>query len=753
MQEESNVIQIGGIDAKERLKRTYEIRAAIGIAVFVVACSWLQLTFYGMDSWMFIILFNINAILMLLALFLVARNVVKLIIERRRNVFGSRIRSRIVLIFVMLTLVPTVVVFLASNRVVSTSVDYWFTTQTENSLQAALDVGQRFYATAVERLRERAEVLDQEIREHRIKWNSREMSKLLSDVQRNAGLCMVAIAGPDGRLLNSFSKNGTAPAWEKVHRSIIWKYTTGREFVSSSLADETADYVVGVLPVDKGESGYLVMVENIGSGLIATLSRISRGFTEYAQLKQLKKPLKVSLQLILAVLAMFTLFGAIWYGFRLSKEITAPLLALAEGTTRIAKGELNFQLEDMGSDELAQLVQSFNLMAEDLRDSRESLTRANALLARQNTAMDERRHYIETVLDNITTGIITLDAAGRLQTINKAACATFRTSIDILYGKTPANFLPQDYVPAFFDMMETLQAQPEHHWQRQVDFIMLGQTWKLVVNAVALCGKNGIQTYIIAIEDITELEKMQRMAAWREVARRIAHEIKNPLTPIKLSAQRLARKFGSGVQDPAFTQCTDLIVNQSERLQEMVQEFSAFAKLPEVDLRLGHLKPIIDELVSLFRTSHPHIQWEASVADALPMLLMDKAALHRALMNLMTNSAEAIESMPPPAVPRAMAVYLSAKADPSHRTVRITVADTGPGLTPEEHDRLFEPYFSRKKGGTGLGLAIVKSIISDHRGSIRVSASCEGTTIIIDLPQCDFTPGIGEIGASTSKDI
>ena len=224
---------------------------------------------------------------------------------------------------------------------------------------------------------------------------------------------------------------------------------------------------------------------------------------------------------------------------------------------------------------------------------------------------------------------------------------------------------------------------------------------------------------------------MQRMAAWREVARRIAHEIKNPLTPIKLSAQRLARKFGGQVNDPAFTQSTELIVRQVEHLQGMVQEFSAFAKLPEVEPHPGDLPPLLETITELFRNSHSQIDWQLCIAEDLPRISMDRDALQRAFMNIYTNAAEALEA----AGTKNPLVRVSATCIASLNLVRIDVEDNGPGLSEEERSRLFEPYFSRKKGGTGLGMTIVRSIIADHRGYIRaISAGGSGTTISMELP-------------------
>lgn len=723
--QEDKIIHIGVPDERERKRRRYEILAAAVLLVLVLGGTWTQLTLYGVDSWMFIVLMNINSIFMLVVLFLVARNVVKLIMERRRKVFGAQIRTRLVVVFISLSLVPTVIMFLASNRVVATSVDYWFTRQTESSLQAALDVGQSFYAASADRLRARSQAILQAQAQNGIPWGSPGMDSLLASKQKEYGLTLVGVVNPQGKEQDWHAPASFASVWKETRGRIDWNHVARNTFGSLLWAEDDADYVIGVLAVDGGRAGYLVTAESIGQGLLSKLERISNGFEEYAQLKQLKKPLKVSFLLILGVLGMITIFGSIWFGFRLSKEFTAPILALAQGTTRIAQGDLDFRLDDKGADELGLLVQSFNHMARDLQESRTSLTRANSMLAEHN-------RYIETVLDNITTGVITLDADGFILTMNKAACSIFAAKSRTLEGRNPVQFLPANHASVFAAMLETLREHPEQNWKRQVDFILGDRSWKLILHAVALPGPGGIRAYVVVVEDITELEKMQRMAAWREVARRIAHEIKNPLTPIKLSAQRLHRKFGNIVSDPVFGQCTDLIVKQVERLQEMVQEFSSFAKLPEVQLMPGNITPLMEELVTLFRNSHSSVDWELRLPEMLPSISMDQAALHRALLNILTNAAEALENMPPEE-PRK--VRITAVHDSGRGSLRFIISDNGPGLNPDERERMFEPYFSRKKGGTGLGLAIVKSIIADHHGTVRaVAAQGGGTAIVMEIP-------------------
>lgn len=731
-EQKEKVIYTSTVKEKKRRHHLYELLLAFGLILLILGGIWTQLAFYGVDSWIFIVLLNINSIFMLIVLFLVTRSIVKLIMERRRKVFGAQLRTRLVLIFVSLSLIPTVIMFLASNKVVATSVDYWFTKKAESSLQAALDVGQSFYVAAAQRLRTHSETILSTIKEGNLIWGGSGIDTLLQIKQKEYGLTLIGIINPQGVEQHWYGQEGTLRIWKKARERIDWNHVANNNFSSLLWATDHADYVFGVLSIDNGRTGYLVTAESIGQGLLTKLDRISNGFEEYTNLKQLKKPLKISFLLILGILSMIIIFGSVWFGFRLSKEITAPILALAEGTTRIAQGELDVRLEDEGQDELGLLIKSFNRMAKDLQQGQTNLTKANELLAQQKDTLEERNTYIETVLDNITTGVITLDVFGYILIANKAACSIFNISQNFLKGRCPADFLPLPYKNIFHSMINQLHKHPDLHWQTQENFILGDHHWKLIIHAVAISGVDGIQAYVVVIEDITELEKMQRVAAWREVAKRIAHEIKNPLTPIKLSGQRLDKKFGSQIQDPVFKQCTEVIVKQVERLQDMVQEFSSFAKLPEVQLVSEDIRPVLTELVELFIHNHNEIQWNVNIPDILPEVLIDPSALHRALLNIITNAVEALEYNQN-IIKKCIEIHIG--HDHTKGIVSIKIQDSGPGLTPNEREKIFDPYFSRKKGGTGLGLAIVKAIIDDHKGTIKVfSSSLGGLSIEVELP-------------------
>ena len=715
---------------RERRRRQRELIAAGVLVLVVLVATWVELTFFGVDSWMFLALFNVNLLLSLVVLFLVVRNSIKLLVERRRNVPGAKLRTRLVLMFMLLSLAPTVIMFLASNRVVATSVDYWFKNQAENAMDAALDVGQSFYTASASRLRARAELISREVAERRTPWGSPAADALLDRRAREYGLIAVGFVTPAHAERNWHAPSEFAPVWDEARKRIAWDHVAAQRFGSLLWAGDTADYVIGALAIDAGRTGYLVVAESIGQGLMLKLDRISKGFEEYKSLKNLKRPLKVSFTLILGILSLLVVLGALWLGLRLSRELTAPILALADGADRIAKGDLDVRLEDSAQDEIGQLVRAFNKMAGDLAHNRQSLTEANRLLAQSNAEIAGRNAYIEAVLDNIAAGVISLDASGRIQPVNKAAASILGTPSERLKGRRPAAFLDGPYLDIIDDMLTQLHRRPEMHWERQMDLSGSDRALKLLVHAVALRGVDGSVDGIVAVfEDISELERMQRMAAWREVARRIAHEIKNPLTPIKLSAQRLERKFGPRVDDPVFGQCTALIVKQVEHLQQMVQEFSTFAKLPEVTPRAGDITPLLEEVTGLFRHGHSRIAWQVDIAPALPPVRMDGEALHRAFINILTNAIEALEGTATPSI------NVQASHDAERARVRVEIADNGPGLTPEERSRMFEPYFTSKKGGTGLGLSIVRSIVNDHGGHVRAAGAPGGGTVVtVELP-------------------
>jgi len=739
------------LEAKERQRRKREVLIGIVGVLAILVLTWVELRLMGVTSYLFAGLFNLNLILLLVVLFVVVRNAVKLILERRRNVLGSHLRSRLVLAFILLSLVPTALMFYVSAKFVQTSVDYWFKTQVEDSMEQSLEIGRAFYQSAQARVEQRGrEVLSQVAQNHFV-WGGRGMDNHLQESLREYGLVVIGIVSPEGKEQNTHPPQAFARAWAEARSKInLDDLRKNPRNISVMLSSAGNDLILGVLPVDDGKTGYLVVGESIGEGLMYKLDQVVRGLDEYKKLRKLKYPWKLTLYLTLGVMSMLIVLGASWFGFRLAKEISAPVQALADGTERIAKGDLAVRLVDTSGDELGSLVRSFNRMAEDLQAGQERLVSAHERMAQQYVELERRGRYIEAVLDNITSGVISTDTAGRIGTVNKAAEAMLGISATQLIGRRAQHLVRGEFSEILSAALDQAARNPGSRWTKQIDIQLKERSARFLVNLVGLPGgaaeddgEDRPGAGLVAVfEDITELEKMQRLAAWREVAQRIAHEIKNPLTPIKLSAQRLLRKFGPQTDDPAFRECGELIVREAERLQQMVAEFSNYAKQPEPVMRPGDLGALLAEVVGTFATAHRGIAWELAAEQELPQLSFDEEGMRKVFINLLTNAAEALAGQTAGAEAAGEdegrgegRVVVRAELDRPRGSLRVSVADNGPGFTPAERARMFEPYFSRKKSGTGLGLTIVRSIVTDHKGVVRVeAASPHGAVFIVELP-------------------
>jgi two-component system nitrogen regulation sensor histidine kinase NtrY len=737
-------------------RRRKELLAAAAAFFLVLILIYIQFDHYRSGSGTaFVILFNINVVLLAGILVVVLRNAFKLLLERRRRVIGSRLRSRLVLSFVALALLPCLLMLLVTTKYVQLSMDFWFKIEVETTMETALNAARSAYEIHGEDAAQHVRVLQAEIAERNLVWGGQDMDLLLERKRLEYRLALLGIyelfpleedqadkppadrRRHEGRMVTWHAVEDSASAWSKAAREQDWHSIRPGEIRQVITSGERRDYLLIICQIRSRPETFFVMAKDMGAEFQENLDRVSKGAGEYRNLRTIKRPLTFMLYSSLGVLTMLILLGAIWVGFRLAQELSAPVLALVDGTQRIAKGDLSVRLEDVATDELGVLVRSFNTMAADLEESRREIIAANSLLEEQNLRIANHSTYVETVLNNIAAGVISFDGEGLISTANRAAGAILGMEAAAMVGRPVAEVLPRPPVApgrqAWDFSPETHAAgqNPETGFRYDALITVVGENRRLLITVVGFASEGIYQGAVAVFEDISELERMQRMAAWREVARRIAHEIKNPLTPIKLSAQRLARKFAREIPDPAFIQGTGLIVREVERLQGMVQEFSAFAKLPEVRPRPDSIVPLLQSITDLFRNSHAGIRWELDIPSPLPPLLMDREALHRAFLNICMNAAEALEQ----SGVSSPAVRITATLQAASNLVRIDVADNGPGFSEEELSRLFEPYFSRKKGGTGLGLVIVRSIVTDHGGYIRVlPRKGGGTVLVMELP-------------------
>ncbi|NOY44036.1 MAG: HAMP domain-containing protein [Deltaproteobacteria bacterium] len=674
------------------------------------------------ESLGFFALVNLHILLLLLLLYLCLRNLTKLVFEWRRGVLGARLRTKLVLAFLAITVIPTALLFLASAGFLARSIDSWFSDRVEGALRQALEVARAYYREQEDRVLDGARTVAQAVSPLEAPDLERRIEAL--------GLAAVYRLGPDGRLVGWASRRGrpVAPP-PTADEAPVKEALEGRE-AATILNTDRGDFIRAAVPAPAG--GVVVADVHLPGRTLERLEEITAGFEEYRQLQILRTPIKVSYILPLLLVALLLVFAAIWFGFYLARGITGPIQKLAEATQRVAGGDLNFELDVPSRDEVGVLVASFNRMTRDLRASRAEVERTQATLERANAELEERRRYMEIVLSRVTAGVVSADPEGRITTVNPSACDLLGLPPDCV-GRLYRDVLPPEVERPLTEIGRELERSRHDTIQRQVTVDGPGRRSTLMVHMTRLRDDEGRHLGTVAVvDDLTDLVLAQRARAWQEVARRMAHEIKNPLTPIQLSAQRLRRRYADLLEredGAVLDEATRTIVAQVEGLKRLVNAFSRFARMPECRPGPEDLNRLVDEVVGLYRPAHPEIRFEAHLDPNLPTVLVDGEQMRRVFVNLLDNAVAALQGC------EDAWVEVVTDYDPSSRGVRVSVADNGPGLSPEARQRLFEPYFSTKEGGTGLGLAIVKSIVSDHGGSIRAHDNRpRGTRFLIELP-------------------
>jgi len=688
-------------------------------AIFEVQIPEVSTDYSLSNNIAFFLIININIILLILLIFLVVRNLVKLIFERKRGILGSRLRVRLVLAFIGLSLVPTLLLFFIAGGFVTRSFEKWFDVQIENALQGSLEVAQTYYQNSANSALFYARQLSQQISGEGLFDSERfgDLKEFIQSKQREYNLGTVEVFSPDRKLLVvAFNDQVPTGVTIKPESDFLDRALRGLE-VTRSQAFGEADIIRGGVPVYSGDRrilGVVVVDYYLPKSITKRALQISRSYEQHKHLTALKKPVKNSYILTLLLITLVIIFSATWFGVYLAKGITVPIQRLAEGTHEVAHGNWDYQIEASGDDEIGTLVESFNQMTRDLKQI--------------NSELERRRRYMETLLANVTAGVISVVPSGKITTINKAAAEMLGVEAEEVLGKNYREVFQSDHLQFMREIVENVKISIE----REIKISLPDQILTVMVTAATLRDDGGrIMGIMVFLEDITQIQKVQRMEAWREVARRIAHEIKNPLTPIQLSAERLRKRYAKLLEGNGaiLDKCTSTIIKQVEDLKNLVNEFSQFARLPAAELAPDDLNEMVKEALFLFKEGHKGINFQFQRGD-IPLLDLDRDQIKRALINLLDNAVAAVEERGE--------IQITTSYNPVSGIVHLEVADDGCGLAPEVRARIFEPYFSTKKEGTGLGLAIVSAIVADHRGYIRVRPNePKGTRFIIELPVRD----------------
>jgi two-component system nitrogen regulation sensor histidine kinase NtrY len=647
-----------------------------------------------------------DSILLLSLVAAVSARLVRLVVARRRGSAGSRLHVRLVGLFALIAIVPTIVVAVVSALFINVGVGVWFSESARSAVNASAVVASAYVEEnrrAIEAdVRAMAEAMRPNLRASRS--NPSVLTPTLQFFADARGLPEAMIFDGQGNILAQTSlsyelANSGMPSDE------IMSQVRAGEVVLLRAGEEG---VRALMRLDTLSDTYMYVGRLIDPLVLGFAERARQQSANYSRLESERSGVEISLAAVFALLALLLLSIAIWLGLVFANRLVQPISSLIGATERVRTGDLDVRVSEGGEDdEFSTLSRAFNRMTSQLRAQRGELMEANQQL-------DERRRFTEAVLAGVSAGVLSLDAAGRITLPNRSALDLLDTSSEQLVGRDFA-----DVVPEAVELFEMARHANGRQIDGEVRVTRGDQAHDLHVRIVGEMRADGQTGYVVTFDDISELVSAQRRAAWADVARRIAHEIKNPLTPIKLSADRLRRKYaGEIATDPdVFRQCTETIMRQVDDIGRMVDEFSKFARMPAPEFHAEDLRSIVEHVGFLQQSGSPGIAYESSLPPIGPVVYCDRGQITQALTNLMQNAADAIEGRMEEGIdtsPGHIRVNLYEEGD----QVRLVVEDNGRGLPKEQRNRLTEPYVTTRKKGTGLGLAIVKKIMEEHRGRL-----------------------------------
>ena len=678
----------------------------------------------------------LNVLLVLVLVFVLFRNLIKLLVERRRGVLGSRFRSKMVFTFIGMTLLPSMVLFAAALYLIQLSVERWFSTPVDEVTRISKEVVDLYHDSVKERASEFAEDLAENIRRGRLLDLDQQplLRRQMQTALKIRRLDVIQVLTPSEEAVTIVNPQLAGEEIVGVPEAPLqgalagqpfqWMERLGDGFLVRSGAPIRSAFNRDVV-------GVVVAGIHLPQDLSSRTQEIAAAAENYQQLKFSRVPLKRVYEFTFTLVGLLIVFAATWVGLFLARGFTVPVQALAEGTREIASGNLDHEIEVEAHDEMGILIESFNRMTRELKHGRGEIERSNLELQRSNTELDEGRNYIQTLLENITTGVVSVDHRGRVTTMNRVASRILRLTGtgDIVGNDYRELFVGQGFEP-LVEFVEQARQAGGVQVSREFHFGTEGKNFSLAVSLSSLEDpRRGSIGLLIVLEDLTQLIRAQKIAAWREVARRMAHEIKNPLTPIQLSAQRIKKKYdeGSDDLDRVIVEGTDTIVNEVNTLKMLVNEFSRYARMPEVQPLQTDPHTVIDAAISVYEGVHPEVRFVRRFDAQVPSIPLDREQIKRMFVNLLENSLEAMG--------RQGEITVTTEFLQPLGLLRVEVSDDGPGIRLEDRERLFQPYFSTKKRGTGLGLAIVNRIVTDHHGGIRVEDNLpRGARFVIDLP-------------------
>ncbi len=730
----------------------YTAIGATGVGLAVTALFLLSRTAQNPEDFdrlhILILLINVAGVLVLFAL--LVGNLARLWRDYRNHVPGSKLKARMVGMSVTLAVVPLLVVFYFSMQFINRGIDTWFNVEVEKGLDDALALSRAALEMQMrDHLKTTAKIADR-LRE----VTGRQLFLELSMLRRESGASEITVFGRNRRIIATSSDlaAGTMPALPRDE--VILQIRQNRPFVSLdplergsfqiraavAFGDRNRPDTVGVIQAQ------FPVTERIGR----MANNVDKSYSEYKRLLYLREPLRRMFSLTLTVVLLLSLLASVYGAFVLSRRLVAPIQNLVAGTRAVAKGDFDTRLPTPSRDEIGFLVSSFNDMTEKLSDAQRQATLSKALV-------EAERANLEVILARLSTGVVALEADLRIRTANQASGTILNVDLENSVGEYLTDVaVGQPLLQQFVDVAQVHLNAGETEWREQI--VLRGEVGRRVLTCACTTlpgDEDHAAGFVVVFDDITALLQAQRDAAWGEVARRLAHEIKNPLTPIQLSAERLRRKYiktMSKDEVQVLDRATHTIVQQVEAMKEMVNAFSEYARAPDIDISVFSLDKLAHEVVDLYRAQASGIEIVLNTDRTLPNIEADMGRVRQMLHNLIRNSIEALENSDHKA---RIEVRISKTEVQKTEIAEIVVEDNGPGFKTGSVSQVFDPYVTTKPKGTGLGLAIVKKLVEEHGGTIEAENLDDGGAVIrIQLPVNDAAreammamfPGRGEIG-------
>jgi two-component system, NtrC family, nitrogen regulation sensor histidine kinase NtrY len=683
-----------------------------------------------------------NLTILVALAFVLTRNILKLVMERRRALPFARFRAKLVAVLLGMAVVPAVLVLIVGSELIRTSVDRWFNQPMDVMLTSANAIAGDYYAQQQSLVSAQAQRFARSLGSVNLAASPSDVRDLVAPDVLQERIDLVEVY----RLTTVEGRQQVTPVVDVASPSLPREYSRAS---ADRLAERTAasasearvveqlssggDLIRTAVPIRSSPNGPVAGVVVASEYLTDQFAARARGMTEayeaYQQLRVLKQPLTGVYLSFFLMLTLMILVGATWMGLYLAKRITRPVQTLAAAADEIGAGHLDHRVKAEADDEFGSLIDAFNRMAGELAASRRRLERSSIDLERKHGDVESRRRYVETILDRLATGVVSVDPGGSIRTWNSAASRLLGIEQRVA-GQAVSSVLGSSDLKPLAIAIDEAGRRREDVRPQEVSITREGREVHLAVMTTPLKRDDDTTDGVVVVfDDVTPLVRAQKVAAWREVARRLAHEIKNPLTPIQLSAERLRRHFSQAPQQTRelVDECTTTIVGEVESLKGLVDEFSQFARMPAPRAVPTDLHSVLGDALSLYNGLLAEIEIRKHFADSLPKISIDPEQIRRVVLNLVDNAIEAMD--------RTGAIDIETRHDVANNLVRVVVADNGPGIPPAEREKLFLPYYSTKQRGSGLGLAIVRRIVAEHGGSIDVTDNQpRGTRFAIELP-------------------